>query len=74
MVMVTRVFVHDLDDDKLEKIRRSLTERFKVVKISSSEVVPNFLYIEIEGNVEDEVRDLIADLEPLDFKVVFVNV
>ncbi len=74
MVDVTRVFVHDLDTEKMEKIMNELRSKFTVESTSTSKVVPNFIYIEIKGNVKKEVEKLLSSFNPLDFKVVYVNV
>lgn len=74
MVRVTRVFVHDLDEDKLRRIEEELKANFKVLKTINSGVVPNFKFVEIEGDVKEEAEKLVARFDPLDFKVVFVDV
>ena len=65
MVRVTRVFVHDLDDEKLKKIEEGLKANFKVLKVSSSGVVPNYMFFELEGDVKEEVERLIASFPHL---------
>ena len=74
MVKVTRVFIHDLDDEKLNFVLNQLKNKVKVVGVSKSRVVPNFMYIEIEGNKRKEVEELVSGIDFLDFKVTFVDI
>ncbi len=74
MVKVTRVFIHDLDDEKLNFVLSQLKNKVKVVGVSKSKVVPNFMYIEIEGDKRKEVEELVSGIDFLDFKVTFVDI
>lgn len=74
MVNVTRVFIHDLDTEKVKKIIDEFKSKFTVERISTSKVVPNFVYIEIKGDVKEEAEELLSSFNPLDFKVTYVSV
>ena len=70
MVNVVRAFFQCLVSP-CEEVLRELQERFNVVKAYQSKVVPNFFFIEIEGEA-DEVEKFLSERGVSDLKVVKV--
>ncbi len=73
MVEVTRVFIHSYDSSVVQKAVDVLKERFKVVKVYESRVVPNYVFLELEPADPKEVSSALEDCGVEDFKVVSVK-
>ena len=73
MVEVTRVFIHSYDREDVEKTISMIKKKFNVLKVYESSVVPNYVFVEVEGLLKNDVEEVLRELGLEDFKVFEVN-
>lgn len=64
----TSVLYMTYDEGLANGVREMISSRYKVLSFSRSKVVKELYFIEVEGNVKEEVEALIKD-KPIWYKI-----